>query len=71
MRLNFDEATVILNKAKEQVKENKGYRLGQAIWNLLPDEIANEHRASDVDFFYWTDDERVLNVFFFSNFYII
>ena len=70
MRLTFKQGIEVLQNAQNYIKENNVWRLGQALWIHLPADITDEHRGSDADFFNWTDNERVLRVFF-SNFYII
>jgi hypothetical protein len=40
------------------------YRLGQAIFNLLPKEVSDTIYMTELDFFFWTDDNKVLQVFY-------
>ena len=39
------------------------YRFGQALWNILPDELASYFRSTEHDFFYLTNENKVLSVF--------
>lgn len=62
-KLTKQEALELLNEVYAYCYTLKGYRLGQAIFNLLPQEIYNKFVDTDNDFFYWTDEEKVLQVF--------
>lgn len=64
-RLTKEQATQTLKTAYEHVFLNRPakYRLGQAIWNILPDELAMQFHATEYDFFYWTDNNKVVNAF--------
>lgn len=53
--LTVGEASDIITEAYLQVETNKGYRFGQAVFNLLPQEIAEQIRGTEYDFFYWDD----------------
>ena len=65
-KLTYTEAQNIYLKASaEVIKYNHcKYRLGQAIWNLLPVSVAEQHRYRLTDFFYWNDEQKVLDCFF-------
>lgn len=39
-------------------------RFGQALWNILPKEVADSHLGGDNDFFYWTDKFKVMSIFY-------
>lgn len=40
------------------------YRFGQALWNNLPLDITKAHWATEHDFFYWKDTDRILETFY-------
>lgn len=63
--LTKEQATQTLKTALEHARLNilANYRLGQAIWNILPDELKMQFHNTKHDFFYWTDDAKVVNVF--------
>lgn len=63
-KLTQQKAQTILEKVYRQRKIHPSYRLGQGIFNLLPDDIANDIRGGMSDFFYWTDEVTVLHVFY-------
>lgn len=66
-KLTNDRANTIVREARKMVKANPGYRLGQAIWNLLPLELNHLMTATPLDFFHNRDEDRVLDLFY-SNF---
>lgn len=64
MKLTLTQAQSILETANTQMQQVPTYRLGQAIFNLLPEELANTIRGTERDFFYWIDDNKVFQVFY-------
>jgi hypothetical protein len=52
MKLSELRIAGLLAIAKDQVEQNKGYRLGQAFFNLLPEKIRERVRATPLDPFY-------------------
>lgn len=64
MKLSYAEALSISQQAYQQVQVTPTYRLGQGITNLLPKELWEETNQTDLDFFYWLDNEKVLNTFY-------
>lgn len=65
MKLTQEQADDLILKAYTLVGEHyrAKYRLGQAIWNLLPKETSDPFHGTSHDFFYWEDDSKVLEVF--------
>lgn len=63
-KLSQAEAQDIMAKAKEQMKENRHYRYGQAVWNLLPLELTKDFTNTHVDFFHSRDEEYVNEILF-------
>lgn len=55
--LTPDQATELMVQAYSQVDEH--YRLGQAVWNLLPRPVAVRFHRTKYDFFYFKDNARV------------
>ena len=70
MKLTQKEASLLYNQARKDVQENPYLRLGQAIWNLLPDVIASTYVTTEYDFFYEEYDDVVEEIFFNSDAYI-
>lgn len=64
-RLSPEQATEMINLAQEHVHLNQSakYRFGQALWNILPDDLASYFRSTKYDFFYWTNENKILSVF--------
>lgn len=49
------------------MRTGNDYRLGQAIWNILAEdykELTDHYLATGKDFFYWTDNQKVIACFF-------
>lgn len=65
-KLAYAEAqSIYVTASTEVIKyEHCKYRLGQAIWNLLPVSVAEQHRYGLTDFFCWVDEQKVLDCFF-------
>ena len=64
MKLTQKQAQNILETANIQMQQVPTYRLGQAIFNLLPKEVSDTIYLTELDFFFWTDDNKVLQVFY-------
>ena len=64
-RLSPEQATEMIKLAYEHVHLNQlaKYRFGQALWNILPDELMLHFHGTEHDFFYWVDENKVLSVF--------
>lgn len=67
MKLSLVKAQIYIDRAIDEKDKNKSLRFGQALWNLLyqdfPD-LMNHFHASQFDFFYETDNKRVMDIFF-------
>ena len=63
MRLSKAEAYDLVGAALEQVEADRYYRLGQAIWNLMPLRVTEGKIGTEVDFFYQTDDQKAYGMF--------
>lgn len=59
MNITLEQAENIWSVSSEEVKLNKGYRIGQAVWNNLPVECANHFHGGKYDIFYSDDMEFV------------
>lgn len=64
MKLTLTQAEYILAAATMQMQQVPTYRLGQAIFNLLPKEVSDTIYMTELDFFFWTDSDKVLQVFY-------
>ena len=64
LKLTQDEAQSILLKVGEQIAGCPSYRLGQGIYNLLPKDLADIVWKTELDMFYWTDDNLVMETFY-------
>lgn len=63
IKLTHQQANELLGKVFKKRNICPSYRLGQGIFNLLPDDLAEYIRDTN-DFFYWTDEDKVLEVFY-------
>lgn len=61
--LTTQQASWILKKAKNAIAAQPSLRLGQAIYNNLPPMMYNYHTGTDLDFFYWEEDHKVMETF--------
>ena len=50
--------------AYEQLRNNPCMRLGQIIMNHLNVEVAENLKWGETDFYYWKDEDKVLEVFY-------
>lgn len=64
MKLTYQEANNLVCFAYEQQRNNPYIRLGQAIMNNLPKEVANNLVWGESDFYYFTDEDKVLESFY-------
>ncbi len=64
MKLKVDQAVTLVKNAREYADRFSYCRFGQALFNSLPKDIANTHEGKETDFFYWLDDEKVLECFY-------
>ncbi len=63
-KLNINDANNIILEAKKQVSQTPGYRLGQAIMNLLPKDLYTEITGTKHDFFFTIDEDLALTMFY-------
>ena len=63
-KLTYAQAVKLIEQATQESLQNRGYRFGQALWNLLPDETAKNVLGTTRDFFYWTDNAKVIETFY-------
>lgn len=64
IKLTYEQAVKLVDRAAKESTEVKHYRFGQALWNLLPVEMTKELLGTTRDFFYWVDNARVVEVFY-------
>lgn len=64
MKLKVEEALTLVKNARQYVEKFSYCRFGQALFNSLPKDVANSHAGKEMDFFYWLDDEKVLECFY-------
>lgn len=65
LKLTQDGAQALLLKVGEQIAGCPSYRLGQGIYNLLRETpLADIVWQTGLDFFYWTDDNLVMETFY-------
>ena len=63
-KLTHMQAAKLIQQASQESTENKHYRFGQALWNLLPKEVGAPFYMTDKDFFLWGDNAKVIEVFY-------
>ena len=64
-KLSYTQAAKLVEQASQESLQNRGYRFGQALWNLIPTEMTKEFTGpTTVDFFYWTDNAKVIETFY-------
>ena len=63
-KLTYAQAVELVEQASQESLQNRGYRFGQALWNLLPDETTKNALGTTRDFFYWADNAKVIEVFY-------
>ena len=64
IKLTYEQAVKLVDRAAKESTEVKHYRFGQALWNLMPSEVTDEFLLTEYDFFYWVDNARVVEVFY-------
>ena len=63
-KLTYTQAAELVEQASQESLQNRDYRFGQALWNLLPAEITKEFLGTTRDFFYWKDNAKVIETFY-------
>ena len=63
-KLAYTQAVKLVEQASQESLQNRDYRFGQALWNLLPAEITKEFLGTTRDFFYWKDNAKVIETFY-------
>ena len=63
-KLTHAQAAELVEQASQESLQNRDYRFGQALWNLLPAEITKEFLGTTKDFFYWKDNAKVIETFY-------
>ena len=63
-KLSYTQAAKLVEQASQESLQNRGYRFGQALWNLLPDETTKNVLGTTRDFFYWKDNAKVIETFY-------
>lgn len=70
-KLTQEEATVLIAQAWKDVSKHTlgSYRFGQALWNLIPDDLFDEIIVKDgynsmVDFYYEPNSDIVVEKFY-------
>ena len=63
-KLAYTQAVKLVEQASQESLQNKDYRFGQALWNLLPAEMTKEFLGTTRDFFYWKDNAKVIETFY-------
>ncbi|QAX99612.1 hypothetical protein AsFcp4_158 [Aeromonas phage AsFcp_4] len=56
MKMTVPETYNLIRKSLYETKNE--YRFGQAVFNNLPKEIADQIRGTDKDFFYWDNNRQ-------------
>lgn len=64
MHFSVIQASELILEARTQCRKNKSLRLGQALWNLLPEEVVDLYTGGVLDFFYVEDEQSVENIFY-------
>jgi hypothetical protein len=62
-KLTQEEAALLLGQASTLARLND-WRLGQSLWNLLPRDLIGKYTATVYDFFYWGNNEKVIECFY-------
>ena len=63
-KLTYAQAVKLIEQASQESLQNREYRLGQALWNLLPADWAEHYLFTDKDFFHWADNAKVIETFY-------
>lgn len=64
MKLTHEEADKLVYAATLDCVCNPFLRFGQALWNMLPHNAVQDNSGGELDFFYWTDKQKVLQAFY-------
>ena len=64
--LTKEEAEECLAEAQLMVVEyrDSNYRFGQSLFNCLPVDLYHHFTGTEHDFFYWKDDDKVIETFY-------
>ena len=63
-KLTYAQAVKLVEQASQESLQNRDYRFGQALWNLLPAEMTKDFLGTTRDFFYWKDNTKVIETFY-------
>ena len=63
-KLTHAQAAELVEQASQESLQNRNYRFGQALWNLLPAEMTKKFLGTTRDFFYWKDNAKVIETFY-------
>ena len=63
-KLTYAQAAKLVEQAEQESLQNRNYRFGQALWNLLPVDWAGHYLFTDKDFFYWKDNAKVIETLY-------
>ena len=63
-KLTYEQAIKLVEQASQESTEIKQYHFGQALWNLIPNEVSNQFHMTEYDFFHWVDNTKVIDVFY-------
>ena len=63
-KLTYAQAAKLVEQASQESLQNRDYRFGQALWNILPVETTKEFLGTTKDFFYWKDNAKVIETFY-------
>ena len=63
-KLTYAQAVELVEQVSQESLQNRGYRFGQALWNLIPNEVSEPFWTTDKDFFYWKDNAKVIETFY-------
>ena len=63
-KLTHAQASELVEQASQESLQNRDYRFGQALWNLIPAEMTKEFLGTTRDFFYWRDNAKVIETFY-------
>ena len=63
-KLTYAQAGKLVEQASQESLQNRDYRFGQALWNMLPAEMTEDILGTTRDFFYWKDNAKVIETFY-------
>lgn len=61
--LTQEQAQSLIHHANS-MSYGKDYRFGQALTNLLPNDLYLEYNGTELDFFHWTDYDEIIDTFY-------